>query len=114
MLSIALAIIASGTINRESVLTICRNAVSYSAKTQKNRALDSATTPLFLTDSSRFLPYARLAPHDLPGHCQLLKVLFTTGYARNAIVHDGRLDPGVQLITKPFTYAALASKGCRA
>src|SRR5262249_24925056 len=39
-----------------------------------------------------------------------LKVLFTTGYARNAIVHDGRLDPGVQLITKPFTYAALASK----
>jgi signal transduction histidine kinase len=39
-----------------------------------------------------------------------LKVLFTTGYARNAIVHDGRLDPGVQLITKPFTYAALAAK----
>ncbi|HEX2891363.1 response regulator [Vineibacter terrae] len=39
-----------------------------------------------------------------------LKVLFTTGYARNAIVHDGRLDPGVQLITKPFTYAMLAAK----
>jgi PAS domain S-box-containing protein len=39
-----------------------------------------------------------------------LRVLFTSGYARNAIVHDGRLDPGVQLITKPFTYAALASK----
>ena len=39
-----------------------------------------------------------------------LKVLFTTGYARNAIVHDGRLDPGVSLITKPFTYAALAAK----
>ena len=40
-----------------------------------------------------------------------LKVLFTTGYARNAIVHDGRLDPGVELITKPFTYRqALAAK----
>jgi CheY-like chemotaxis protein len=39
-----------------------------------------------------------------------LRVLFTTGYARNAIVHDGRLDPGVQLLTKPFTYDALASK----
>jgi signal transduction histidine kinase len=39
-----------------------------------------------------------------------LKVLFTTGYARNAIVHDGRLDPGVQLITKPFTYVALSGK----
>jgi signal transduction histidine kinase/DNA-binding response OmpR family regulator len=39
-----------------------------------------------------------------------LKVLFTTGYARNAIVHEGRLDPGVQLLTKPFTYAALSAK----
>ncbi len=39
-----------------------------------------------------------------------LKVLFTTGYARNAIVHEGRLDPGVQLITKPFSYAALSGK----
>jgi CheY-like chemotaxis protein len=39
-----------------------------------------------------------------------LRVLFTTGYARNAIVHQGRLDPGVELITKPFTYAALANK----
>jgi signal transduction histidine kinase len=42
----------------------------------------------------------------LPG----LKVLFTTGYARNAIVHNRRLDPGVELLTKPFTYAALAAK----
>jgi signal transduction histidine kinase/two-component SAPR family response regulator len=39
-----------------------------------------------------------------------LKVLFTTGYARNAIVHDGRLDPGVQLLTKPFTFAGLSQK----
>jgi CheY-like chemotaxis protein len=39
-----------------------------------------------------------------------IKVLYTTGYARNAVVHHGRLDPGVQLIAKPFTYAELASK----
>jgi PAS domain S-box-containing protein len=39
-----------------------------------------------------------------------LKVLFTTGYARNAIVHHGRLDPGIDLISKPFTVAALAAK----
>jgi PAS domain S-box-containing protein len=39
-----------------------------------------------------------------------IKVLFTTGYARNAIVHEGRLDPGVELLTKPFTQAALAEK----
>ena len=39
-----------------------------------------------------------------------LKVLYTTGYARNAIVHQGRLDPGVELLNKPFTYAALAAR----
>jgi hypothetical protein len=39
-----------------------------------------------------------------------LKVLFTTGYARNAIIHHGRLDPGVHLLTKPFTFADLAAK----
>ncbi len=39
-----------------------------------------------------------------------LKVLFTTGYSRNAIVHHGRLDPGVHLIAKPFTFAQLASR----
>jgi PAS domain S-box-containing protein len=39
-----------------------------------------------------------------------LKVLYTTGYARNAIFHHGRLDPGVQLITKPFDLSELATK----
>jgi signal transduction histidine kinase len=39
-----------------------------------------------------------------------LKVLFTTGYARNAIVHHGRVDPGIDLITKPFTDVELASR----
>ena len=39
-----------------------------------------------------------------------IKVLFTTGYSRNAIVHHGRLDAGVQLIAKPYSYADLATK----
>jgi signal transduction histidine kinase/DNA-binding response OmpR family regulator len=39
-----------------------------------------------------------------------LKVLYTTGYSRNAIVHHGRLDAGVQLISKPFTYEQLATR----
>jgi CheY-like chemotaxis protein len=39
-----------------------------------------------------------------------LKVLFTTGYSRNAIVHQGRLDAGVHLITKPFTFEGLAER----
>ncbi|HUK60135.1 MAG TPA: PAS domain S-box protein [Stellaceae bacterium] len=39
-----------------------------------------------------------------------LKVLYTTGYARNAISLDGLLEPGLQLITKPFSYSGLAAK----
>ena len=36
-----------------------------------------------------------------------LKVLFTTGYARNAIVHNGTLDSDVDLLPKPFSSDAL-------
>ncbi len=39
-----------------------------------------------------------------------LKILFTTGYTRNAVVHNGVLDPGVEMIGKPFTLDALAAK----
>ncbi len=39
-----------------------------------------------------------------------LKVLFTTGYTRNAVVHNGIVDPGVDLLGKPFTVEALAAK----
>ena len=49
---------------------------------------------------------ADLAKQLRPG----LRVLFTTGYSRNAIVHHGRLDAGVQLISKPFTFEGLATR----
>jgi signal transduction histidine kinase len=39
-----------------------------------------------------------------------LKVLFTTGYTADAIVHHGRLDPDVELISKPYTYDSLGCK----
>jgi CheY-like chemotaxis protein len=39
-----------------------------------------------------------------------LPVLFTTGYARNAVVHNNVLDQGVHLLTKPFTTEQLANK----
>ena len=39
-----------------------------------------------------------------------LKVLYATGYTRNAIIHQGRLDADVELLTKPFTADALTRK----
>ena len=51
----------------------------------------------------------RLAEEALK-HRPDLKVLYTTGYTRNAIVHNGVLDPGVELIMKPFSMEQLARK----
>jgi CheY-like chemotaxis protein len=39
-----------------------------------------------------------------------LKVLFITGYAENAVVGNGQLDPGMHVLTKPFALDTLASK----
>jgi PAS domain S-box-containing protein len=39
-----------------------------------------------------------------------IEVLFTSGYTHNAIVHGGRLDPGVELISKPYRRDDLARK----
>jgi CheY-like chemotaxis protein len=39
-----------------------------------------------------------------------IKPLFTTGYSRNAIVHHGRLNKGVELLSKPFSFEELAAK----
>ncbi|MFW5681235.1 MAG: response regulator, partial [Pseudomonadota bacterium] len=49
---------------------------------------------------------AREAQRRWPG----LKVLFTSGYTENAIVHHGRLDAGVELLSKPYRRADLARK----
>ena len=39
-----------------------------------------------------------------------LKILFTSGYTENAIVHNGRLDAGVELLSKPYRREQLAAK----
>jgi signal transduction histidine kinase/DNA-binding response OmpR family regulator len=54
----------------------------------------------------RSVDLARRAKEMLPG----LEVLFTSGYTENAIVHGGRLDQGVALISKPYRRDALARK----
>lgn len=39
-----------------------------------------------------------------------LKVLFVTGFAENAVIGNGHLDPGMEVITKPFAMADFATK----
>ena len=39
-----------------------------------------------------------------------LRVLFSSGYTRNAIIHGGRLDEGIDFLPKPFTFPALAER----
>ena len=39
-----------------------------------------------------------------------LKVLFITGYAENAVIGNGHLEPGMHLLTKPFAMDALAGR----
>ena len=70
------------------------------------RAVDLLFTDVVLPDG---MDGRRLAD-EVARRCPGLKVLFTTGYTRNAIVHNGRLEAGVNLITKPFTSVELAAK----
>ena len=52
----------------------------------------------------------RALPEEVVRRRPSSRVLFTTGYTKNAIVHHGRLDPDIELLGKPFTYSELASK----
>ena len=63
-------------------------------------------TDVVLPDGLDGRKLAQEAQRRRPG----LRVLFTTGYTRNAVIHNGRLDPGVHLIGKPFTFAELAAR----
>jgi signal transduction histidine kinase len=49
---------------------------------------------------------AEAARSEQPG----LKVLFTSGYPRDAILKNGQLEPGIDLLSKPFSFAALSER----
>jgi len=68
--------------------------------------IDLLFTDVVMPGVLRSPDMARRALQILPG----LKVLFTSGYTQNAIVHGGRLDPGVELLSKPYSRQQLASK----
>jgi PAS domain S-box-containing protein len=69
-------------------------------------AVDLLFTDVVMPGPLRSPDLAAKAIHRIPG----LAVLFTSGYTENAIVHAGRLDPGVELLSKPYTQESLAIK----
>ena len=72
---------------------------------QNNGTIDLLLTDIIMPGwSGRDL--AKEAERLRPG----MQVLFMTGYSRNAVVHQGRLDEGVDLLQKPVSQALLASR----
>ncbi|MCG5241250.1 response regulator [Azospirillum doebereinerae] len=68
--------------------------------------IDLLFTDVVMPGPLRSPDLARKARERQPG----IAVLFTSGYTENAIVHGGRLDAGVELLSKPYSREALARK----
>jgi PAS domain S-box-containing protein len=74
------------------------------------QAFDLLFTDVIMPGSMSGRELAEKALKLRPG----IKVLYTSGYTDNAIVHQGRLDPGVLLLTKPYRKSQLANMVRRA
>ncbi|MCP3407465.1 PAS domain S-box protein [Bradyrhizobium sp. CCGB01] len=83
-----------------------RDAVAALAIVDSGIPIDLIFTDVMMPGTLRSPELARKARERLPN----VAVLFTSGYTQNAIVHGGRLDPGVELLAKPYTREALARK----
>jgi two-component system NtrC family sensor kinase len=70
----------------------------------------AGTVDLLLTDVVLPGMNGRQLAAEAVGRRADLRVLFMTGYSRNAIVHQGKLDADVELIQKPLTAATLAAR----
>ncbi len=68
--------------------------------------IDILFTDVVMPGTLKSPELARKARERLPD----IAVLFTSGYTENSIVHGGRLDKGVELLSKPYTREALARK----
>ena len=68
------------------------------------------TIDLLLTDVVMPGKNGRILSEELVRLNPELKVLFMTGYSRDAIVHDGRLDAGISLLQKPVSQRDLARR----
>jgi len=73
---------------------------------QSGIPIDMLFTDVVMPGPVRSIEVARQAKEMFPD----IEVLFTSGYTQNAIVHGGRLDPGVELISKPYRRDELARK----
>jgi PAS domain S-box-containing protein len=73
---------------------------------QSHPGIDLLFTDIMMPGGMNGDALARAARHQRPE----LPVLYTSGYAENAIVHQGRLEPGLLLLSKPFRRAELADK----
>jgi signal transduction histidine kinase/DNA-binding response OmpR family regulator len=73
---------------------------------QSGVPVDMLFTDVVMPGPVRSVEVARQAKQMFPA----IEVLFTSGYTQNAIVHGGRLDPGVELISKPYRRDELARK----
>ncbi|GGX20408.1 two-component system sensor histidine kinase/response regulator [Pigmentiphaga litoralis] len=82
------------------------DAASALAIIESGISIDVLFTDVVMPGPMRSPELARRARERLPG----LAVLFTSGYTENSIVHGGRLDAGVDLLSKPYTREALARK----
>ncbi|WP_423193966.1 response regulator [Cupriavidus sp. H18C2] len=83
-----------------------RDATSALAIVESGVPIDLLFSDVVMPGPLRSTEMARKVRERLPG----IAVLFTSGYTDNAIVHTGRLDPGVELLSKPYTHDALARK----
>ncbi len=83
-----------------------KDAQSAFAIVESGAPMDLLFTDVVMPGPMRSTELAKRAKERLPG----LAVLFTSGYTDNAIVHGGRLDHGVDLLSKPYTREALARK----